>query len=224
MRTINIETVTHGRVLIEDPADSFSGGLLVGFHGYGQGAGVLLEELLRIPGADRWRVVSVQGLHRFYTRGDQSVVASWMTREDRDHAIADNIEYVNRAIDSVLDEPRNLGTPEPTVVFLGFSQGASMAARAAAYGRHRAAGLILLGGDIPPEIKNDPSVTLPSTLVGCGTQDKWYGAHIDADVAFLTSRNIPHEVVRFDGGHEFTDEFRSAAGKWMARLGSPPAA
>ena len=40
----------------------------------------MLEEMRRIPGADAWRLVSVQALHRFYTRGDQAVVASWMTR------------------------------------------------------------------------------------------------------------------------------------------------
>ena len=188
----------------------------MGLHGYGQNAEAMLDELRRIPGAHAWRLVSVQGLHRFYTRGDQAVVASWMTREDRDDAIADNIKYVNRAIDAVLSEPLNPGTSEPTIVFLGFSQGASMAARAAARGHHRAAGLIMLGGDIPPEIKDDPSIELPPVLIGCGDQDKWYGARVDSDVAFLKARRIPHELIRFAGGHEFTDEFRTAIGRWIS--------
>ena len=236
MHSLSLATNTHGRVLLEDPADSFSGCILIGCHGYGQNADAMLDEMRRIPGAGAWRLVSVQALHRFYTRNDQKVVASWMTREDRDDAIADNIAYLDRVVEAATEprpstnargglsnvegrnqEPRNSGTPEPRIVYVGFSQGASMAARAAARGKIRAAGLILLGGDIPPDVKDDPSVTLPPTLVGCGTKDTWYGARIESDVAFLKSRSIPHEVLRFEGGHEFTDELRTAAGIWLNR-------
>jgi predicted esterase len=212
VRTLSVETTAHGRVLIEDAADSFSGRLLVGFHGYGQGAETMLEELRRIPGADGWRKVAVQALHRFYTRGDQAVVASWMTREDRDEAIADNIRYVDRAVGETGGEDSS------TIVFLGFSQGASMAARAAAFGRRQATGLILLAGDLPPDVKADPKVRLPPTLIGVGSAETWYTpTKTEADAAWLRERGIAHEIVRFAGGHEFTDEFRDAVGRWLAR-------
>ena len=84
----------------------------------------------------------------------------------------------------------------------------------------RAAGLIVLGGDIPADVKDDPSVQLPPVLIGCGVRDTWYGARIESDVAFLQSRGIKHEVVRFDGAHEFNAEFAAAAGAWLARLTS----
>src|SRR6187549_3946091 len=130
MRPLTISTRTTGRILIEDPAGSvsLSRSILVGCHGYGQNAADLLEELRRIPGANEWTLVSVQALHRFYTRNDQRVVASWMTREDREHAIADNIEYLNRAVAAVTEQTRAADGPE-RIVYLGFSQGASMAAR-----------------------------------------------------------------------------------------------
>ena len=51
-------------------------------------------------GADRWRLVSIQGLHRFYQRRADEVVASWMTRQDRELAIADNLAYVAAVIDA----------------------------------------------------------------------------------------------------------------------------
>ena len=42
----------------------------------------------------------MQGLNRYYTRhGD--MVAAWMTREDRELAIADNIAYVAAVLDAV---------------------------------------------------------------------------------------------------------------------------
>jgi len=197
---------------MEDAADSFSGRLLVGCHGYGQAADTMLEEMQRIPGADAWRLVSVQALHRFYTRGDQSVVASWMTRQDRESAITDNIQYVNRAVTIA-----GAGDAH-TIVFLGFSQGASMAARAAVRGNARAAGLIMLGGDIPQDVRDEATREFPPTLIGVGAQDTWYGERADVDILHLVSRNVPHEVVRYSGGHEFTDEFRRAAGEWLRRL------
>jgi len=105
-----------------------------------------------------------------------------------------------------------------TIVFLGFSQGASMAARAAVRGNARASGLIMLGGDIPQDVRDDASREFPPTLIGVGSEDTWYRERADADIAHLASRNVPHEVVRYAGGHEFTDEFRRAAGEWLRRL------
>jgi predicted esterase len=216
MRALNIETTTHGRVLIEDAAVSPSGRVLVGFHGYGQNADIMLDELRRIPGAEAWRLVSVQALHPFYTRGDREVVASWMTRQDREAAIADNLAYVDRAVAAAV------GDDGRTLAFLGFSQGASMAARAAARSRRRASGLILLGGDIPPDVKDDPHVAVPPTLVGVGGADAWYRARVESDLEYLARRGIAHRVVRFAGGHEFTDEFRAAAGEWLVSVSSSP--
>jgi predicted esterase len=211
MNVLSIPTPTHGRVLIEDPAGPFSGRILVGCHGYGQNAAIMLKDLGSIPGIDAWRRVSVQALNRFYTRGDEAVVASWMTREDRDDAIADNIQYLQNVANGV-------ATDAKAIVYLGFSQGASMVARAAARVTPRAAGLIVLGGDIPPDVKEDPSVQLPPVLIGCGIRDTWYGARLDNDLAFLQSRGIAHDVIRFDGGHEFNAEFAAAVGRWLSRF------
>lgn len=212
MREQLISATTHGRILIEDAAVSFGHQALVGFHGYGQNADIMLDELRRLPGADAWRLVSIQALHRFYTRQHQSVVACWMTRQDREAAIADNIAYVNRAVaDAVGDDVSR-------VVYVGFSQGASMAARAAMRGARRAAGVILLGGDIPPDVRDDPQAVLPPVLIGVGHTDQWYQARVDGDVQFLESRGVQPQVVRFAGGHEFTDEFRKAAGDWLAQI------
>src|SRR5208283_2019971 len=88
-----ISTAITGRYLVE-PAPQAGAPLLVGFHGYGQRAEHLLEELRRIPGAAGWTLVAVQALHRFYSPKTQEVVGSWMTSLDRDQAIEDNLAYV----------------------------------------------------------------------------------------------------------------------------------
>jgi len=68
--------------------------MLVGFHGYAENAEAQLERLRGIPESARWLSISVQGLHRFYQRRTNLVVASWMTSQDREVAIRDNLAYV----------------------------------------------------------------------------------------------------------------------------------
>ncbi len=235
MRTLHVGTQTHGRVLVEDPANSlFAGRLLVLFHGYAQSAGDILDAARRIPGVSTWTLVSVQALHRFYSRDNTKIIASWMTRQDRDLAIADNVAYVESVIDTAIGPSghrvigssghRIIGSSDITLVFLGFSQGASMAYRAARLGRHKASGVVALGGDIPPEVKDlgAPGAEWPPVLIGAGVRDTWYTAtKLAEDEAFLRGRGAPLEVVRFEGGHEWTEEFREAAGRWLARRAGP---
>jgi predicted esterase len=201
MLTRTIETTTHGRFLYEDRGPDR---LLVGFHGYAEVADSHFAELAKIGGIEHWSVAAVQALHPFYTRAGQAV-ANWMTSIDRELAIADNIAYVQRVLASL--------PAARTLVFIGFSQGASMAARAAAYAAP-AAGLILLGGDIPPEIRQDASVNLPPTLLARGERDDWYtDEKFKNDLSYLGSRAKPFV---FAGGHEWTDEFRGAAAEFLA--------
>jgi hypothetical protein len=253
LKILNVPTPIHGRVLIRDAAvDPF--GLIVGFHGYGQRAEDMLEDLERVPGIDRWRIASVQALHRFYSRDQQKVIGSWMTGEDRELAIADNVEYVNRVIDQVQQDQAQgpgpkaqvnrqsaAGTASASVydpdareagshlglgpwplglIFVGFSQGASMAYRAALLGAHRASGLIALGGDIPPEVRAVPALSWPRVLIGAGVRDEWFGKKVGDDVEFLLARGVAHEVVHFDGGHEWTDEFRRAVAAFLSNPGA----
>lgn len=202
MKIETIETTTHGRFLYEDRGPER---LLVGFHGYGEDAATHFAELEKIAGIERWSVASVQALHPFYTRSG-NVVASWMTSLDREHAIADNIAYVQRVL-------KALPTPR-TLVFAGFSQGAAMAARATTYAA-RPAGLILLGGDIPPEITADDTLQLPPILIGRGTDDDWYSDEkFKKDLSYIEPRTRVTPCV-FTGGHEWTDEFRSAAAEFL---------
>jgi predicted esterase len=129
-----------------------------------------------------------------------------MTREDRALAIADNIEYVGGVLGRVRSEYQ---TREP-LVFSGFSQGAAMAYRAGAH--HRAAALIILAGDVPPDVVEHPVVPLPPVLIGRGTRDEWYTeAKEAADRGALAKIDARVDVCVFDGGHEWTDAFRSAA-------------
>ncbi len=207
MDILHPTTTVHGRVLVDRTADPL--GALIGFHGYAESADDMLDELRLIPGADRWTRVSIQALHQFYIRGHSKVVASWMTRQDRDLAIADNIAYVRQSMAHVLSEHAGLRT-----IYVGFSQGVAMACRAALHSPTPVTAIVALAGDIPPEVKEDESRVWPRVLIGVGEREEWYTSDkLEQDEAFLRLRGVQHEVVRFTGGHEWTDEFRASVGR-----------
>jgi predicted esterase len=216
----SVEVRTHGRFLIESPATFGPHPLLVGFHGYGENAERHLEDLRRVPGTGEWILCAVQGLHRFYAPKMADVVASWMTRQDRELAITDNVAYVDRVVAAI-----GLDHDITRLVLAGFSQGVAMALRAARAGAWRADGIIALGGDIPPDVREGGVHDLPPLLIGRGVADPWYTAEKhQADRAFLDSVGANAQVVTFDGGHEWTDEFREAAGRFLARVIDSPRA
>jgi predicted esterase len=203
-----IATPTHGRYLVE-PSASVAAGLLVGFHGQAETAAIELDHLRAIRGDRPWTVVSVQGLHRYYTRRGE-VVAAWMTREDRDLAIADNIQYVTAVLNEVT------GTSAPSrLVLCGFSQGTAMAYRTAAFSGHRVDGLIILAGDVPPDVA--PAATrLPPVLIGRGAAEEWYTAEKAArDITQLQSAGVKVEEHVFAAGHERHPSFAARAGRFL---------
>ena len=216
MREFNIPVTTHGRVLVEGDGASSDAPLrlLVGCHGYAQSADEMMEMLGRIPAGDRWTRVSIQALNRFYRRRSEITVASWMTRQDRELLIGDNVAYVDRAIAEVA------GTRAiERLVFCGFSQGVAMAFRAAVRGAHKADAVLALGGDVPPELLADTGATFPRVLLARGTRDEWYSeAKLQADEAALRTRGASVDTLTFDGAHEWHDDFGAQVTEFLRQL------
>ena len=182
--------------------------MLIGFHGYAEAAEAQLARLQAIPGAERWLAVSVQALNRFYQRRTSDVVAGWMTRQDRELAIADNLAYVAGVIDEV---ERDWPTVAP-VVFAGFSQGVAMAFRAAVATGRPAAAVIAVGGDVPPEIETAALARLQTVLMCRGAADPFYAADTFAnDIRRLREAQTDVRPLEFPGGHEWSDPVLSAA-------------
>jgi predicted esterase len=212
-----VAATVHGRYLVEAPAAPEGAPLLVGFHGYGENAERHLSELRRIPGAGRCVLCAVQALHPFYNRTGE-VIACWMTRLDREQAILDNVRYVASVVASVRQE---LPVSE-RLVYLGFSQGAAMAYRAAAGAGHPCQGLIVLGGDVPPELEQQDLSLFPPVLLGRGSSEEWYdAAKMEHDVELLRAKRVDVRPVIFQGGHEWTDEFRATAGEFLREVTVP---
>jgi len=202
---------THGRYLVE-PAARDSASLLVGCHGYAESADIQLRRLQGIEGADAWRLVSIQGLHRFYQRRSDAVVASWMTRQDRHLAIADNQAYVAAVVEAEwAKQPRVRG-----VVLAGFSQGVATAFRAAVTLARPVLGVIAAGGDVPPELQRDRLARIPRVLVCRGEGDEWYtSGKLSADREKLAAAGVAATVLEHPGGHDWTEAVSAAAAAFL---------
>lgn len=122
---------------------------------------------------------------------------------------------------SVVDQVKREVPTDGRLVYAGFSQGASMAYRAAARAGHACDAVIALGGDVPPDVADDPSVRLPPVLIGRGEADERFTREkLDHDLGRLARLGAPARSVVFAGGHEWTDAFRSAMGEFLAAI--PP--
>ena len=171
-----------------------------------------LERLRAIPESTRWLSVSIQALHPFYQRSTNRVVANWMTRQGRELAIADNVAYVTTCIDTVAAEWQTI----PKVVFAGFSQGVAMAFRAAANTTRCVAGVIAVGGDIPPELTSTELKRMSAVLIARGTSDKRYTKEQFAnDEQRLRQCSVSVRALKFSAGHEWSSEVLAAASQFL---------
>lgn len=178
-------------------------------HGYGQLARRFLRRFRTLDDGTRL-IVAPEGLSRFYVEttparhGATSVVgAAWMTREDRDHEIADYVGYLDALGRRVLE---GLGS-RPAVTVLGFSQGVATACRWTVLGGMRPSRLLLWGDYLPPDLPLDRARTAwtDTRVVRVrGDRDPIFkdGDAALAEDARLGGAGISSTVVGFEGGHE----------------------
>lgn len=135
-----------------------------------------------------------------------------MTRQDRENAIADNLAYVEGVLDAVTAECPTV----PGVVYAGFSQGVAMAFRAAAATARHVAGVIAVGGDVPPELSPEALHRIDSALIARGASDDWYTKERFADdERRLREAGVAVRAFEFPGGHEWTAAIAGEASAFL---------
>jgi predicted esterase len=182
-------------------------------HGYGQLAGPFIETFERIASPSRV-IVAPEALSRFYLDpnrkpGDRNpaVGATWMTREDRDHEIADHVRYLDLLVDHLRASMAPGGV---RLRVLGFSQGVATVVRWAMRSSTRADELILWAGGFPPDVDLPAFAarlgSAPLTMVG-GTRDQlapWAAA--EEQIRRLSAAGIGVRSLTFDGGHRLDND------------------
>ncbi|NTW75237.1 MAG: phospholipase, partial [Chlorobiaceae bacterium] len=138
--------------------------------------------------------------------------ASWMTRRDRELRIAENVAWVDAVLGSVMMGNFVSGT----VVLHGFSQGVGMACRAAALGCRPVSAVMLLGGEVPPELER--LELMRSVHLARGNRDRLYSQEkFDSDRKRLIDAGVAVETFLYQGGHAPTGEYFMAAGRFLAQ-------
>ena len=199
MRARHLVVPRTARYYAAGPTDRTPSEAWIVFHGYGFLASRFARAFEPIDDGNRLIVVP-EALSRFYLAGTAGQVgASWMTKEDRDREIHDQVAY----LDALADHLNLDGIPTH---LLGFSQGSATACRWLARGRVTPLRLIVWGGEIPPDLDwraaGERFRRLDEVVLVTGTDDPYAppGA-LEAFAGLLTRHRVRHRTMVFPGGH-----------------------
>lgn len=178
-----------------------AGSIWIVLHGYGQLARYFLR---KFEGLEEGRyIVAPEGLSRFYLdEGHTRVGATWMTREDRECEIVDQISYLDR----LALHARSHAGGKATLAVLGFSQGVATASRWAVQGHTSIDRLVFWGGTLPPDVEvadlaAHPGSTRVDLVLGENDTVVQPTAVVQS-AARLRAAGVPHALHTFEGGHD----------------------
>lgn len=180
-------------------------------HGHGQLAARFLSRFTPLEREDRL-IVAPEALSRYYLTSNgvhhknSPVGGTWMTREDREAEIEDQIRYLDLVYDEIF---RQVDRGSVRLWVLGFSQGVATVTRWLARGKASADRVVLWAGMIPPELDAAGARALTArgqvTMV-VGSSDEFATPKIvAAQEARLRELGAAFNSMSFEGGHDLSD-------------------
>lgn len=173
------------------------------FHGYGQSAYHFLLNFEEFN-PEKSLILAPEGLSKFYLKGfDGRVGASWMTKENREFEIQDQLHLV----DNLLAEIDPNGTKK--IHLLGFSQGAAVACRWYQYTSKKVENLVIWGAGLP--IETDVNMAQKynecNTTLVLGSEDEFIKQErLVQYYQTLADLQFRHNVITYEGGHKIEKE------------------
>jgi predicted esterase len=170
-------------------------------HGYGQLANYFIRNF-EVLEAKHTLIVAPEGLHRFYwEKFSGRVVASWMTKEDREDDILDYVNYLDLVYAEVLASLKN---KKVRIIVLGFSQGTATVCRWIATKKSPVDQLILWAGSLPADVHLEvEAVKNFKIYLVAGNADEFIKEEqIKEYEQLLIEKKLPVEIIRFQGRHE----------------------
>lgn len=169
--------------------------LIIVLHGYGQLAEFFIRKFNGIP--EDYLIVAPEGMHRFYLNGTSGRVgASWMTKEDRESDIADNLNWLTQLF-AELTEQKSF---EKTIL-LGFSQGGATATRWYFSQKVEFNQLILWASIFPPDLEKPEIKSNSNNYFVIGSNDEYYDAEAQITEIELYQK-IGFKTLQFEGRHD----------------------
>lgn len=178
-------------------------------HGYGQLASYFIRNFEMLE-TKQTLIVAPEGLHRFYwEKFSGRVVASWMTKEDREDDILDYVNYLDLLYNEVL---ATLKHKKIKIVVLGFSQGTATVCRWIANKRSPVDALILWAGSLPPDVDFSDELlkTLKIYFVAGDADEFIKEEQVNEYSQLLKEKKLPAEIIRFQGKHELHESTLTA--------------
>ena len=178
-------------------------------HGYGQLAKSFLKRFTDLNPQENY-IVAPEGLHRFYWEGfSDKVVASWMTKEDREEDIHDYVRYLDQVFETAIPVRHNF-----KVLALGFSQGTATISRWFNHSSHEVDVLVLYAGAIAADMDwqfAQSKFKKTQNILVYGDDDKWIKPeNVESQRQVLQKENIPFKEINFKGKHEVLPETLNA--------------
>ncbi|GAB2624636.1 alpha/beta hydrolase [Belliella aquatica] len=172
------------------------------FHGYGQLAEFFLRKFNSLFSEERLFVVPEATNYGYLQGFNGRVGANWMTKHERELAIHNNHQYLNRLLDSVLEEYEDL----PKINVLGFSQGAATASRWIGQLSIPISKLVLWGGGFAADLHIDKmgdKFKETSVAIVLGDQDEFITSEsIQKQDELISVLDIQVEKYDYPGGHD----------------------
>ena len=173
-------------------------------HGYAQLANYFIKSFESIIDEETV-VIAPEGLHRFYWEGFSGrVVASWMTKVDRESDITDYIHFLDGVTTEVLSK---ITHPDVKLIAFGFSQGVAAVSRWVFNStQHQPDELILWAGIFPDDFALHNEGTFKPTkpiVVLFGDEDEFYKIH-DLEALKIKLKSFPFafDFIEYKGGHK----------------------
>ena len=194
-------------------------------HGYGQLASRFIRRFGVLDNGRRL-IVAPEALSRFYLSGgtgphtdEDKVGASWMTREDRDAEIADQVTFLDLVRERVLGGSERAGV---RVVALGFSQGAATVCRWAARTATPPRDVVLWGSGVPADLLDGDGrrglARATLTLVIGNSDPIANGNRVGIHRDQLDAAGLPYRFVSYEGGHDIHGETLAELAAGLGRL------
>lgn len=173
-------------------------------HGYGQLAADFVRHFESV--SRNQLIVAPEGFSLFYLDSKyEKIGSSWLTQEDREQGIQDQVSYLETLHHHLLDSTDLTRVP---VGLLGFSQGVATVARWARYGTIKPDRFVFWAGRLPQEWNGEDLSVLSKShnLFVSGTRDAYLKPDwVAAEKEKCEHIGITYNQIQFDGGHRLDD-------------------
>ena len=204
MNEIKIKTSKTARVYLTNEITKNTKEVVISCHGYAQLGKFFIKKFEGISNEHR-TVIVPEALNKFYWNGmNGRVVASWMTKDDRESEIEDYINYLNQVYEMIKEKNKNV-----KIIAFGFSQGSSTISRWISQKNYKidCERLILWSGSFPIDVLEENIFkTIPFQYL-FGNEDEYYSkVKIIELESTLNKKDIHPDFIEFNGGHKIYEE------------------